>query len=331
LVDTGFTILRPDARAYPMIGVPSFAASRAIGLPTYDYLVSVTTPEYLTVANGGALVDKRASNGQVTYTYRNLKPAWRMDIAIARYLTLESGGNRVFCFTGDSAGGVRVLKQLKRTLDLYTDWFGPLRGADAFTVIEIPDGHGSQADVTSIIQTAATFKNPERSVELYHEISHLWNVVPTEAHPPRWNEGLAMFLQSYTADVFDGTNQLAEVAKRRWKSLGEMISENPERRNIAMIDYGKENVTGMSYSVGMIMFYLLNDLAGEEMFMHIIGEYYRRYHDTGAGTEELVSLVRELAGDSVAAFLREWFYTTKPARYAVSRISLDELLERYRE
>ncbi len=329
-IDTAFTILRMDANAYPMIGVPSFGVNRALGLPSYDYQVSITAPEYLTVANGGELIDRRASNGQVTYTYQNLKPAWRMDFAIANYITLKNGANIVFCFPEDSAGGARTLEQLQQTLELYTDWFGPLKGADAFTVIEIPDGWGSQADVTSIIQTAATFKSLERSVELYHEVSHMWNVMSTETHSPRWNEGLAMFLQHYTADKLQGTNKLTEAANSRWERVKKMFSDSPERAKIAMIDYGKENVTGMSYSVGMVMFYLLNELVGETRFKEIVGEYYSRYYNTGAGTEEFITLAGKLSGDNAAEFLREWFYTTKPAERALAQVPLNKLLASYR-
>src|SRR3972149_6477562 len=45
------------------------------------------------------------------------------------------------------------------------------------------------------IQSAAAFKDPEQHREVYHEISHLWNVPPTDRPSPRWNEGQASFLE----------------------------------------------------------------------------------------------------------------------------------------
>lgn len=96
------------------------------------------------------------------------------------------------------------MEALLTTLDLYTQWFGPLQQYQGYAVIEIPDGWGSQADVTSIIQAAAAFKETERTQEVYHEISHLWNVEEKEALPPRWNKGLAMFLHYLTVENVEG-------------------------------------------------------------------------------------------------------------------------------
>ena len=78
-------------------------------------------------------------------------------------------------------------------------------------MIEVPDGWGSQADVTCILQTAAAFRDPARLVEVYHEVSHLWNVPATDLPSPRWDEGLATFLQFRMADERDGTTRLWDL------------------------------------------------------------------------------------------------------------------------
>ena len=144
--------------------------NRRAGLPEYDYTARITVPASHTVANGGALVERREAGVTVTYVYRSLKPSWRMDFAVARFTTLRDGDLAVHHLPDDSAGARRILGAMSRTLKLYTRWFGPLRGSAAFAVIEIPDGWGSQADVTSILQSAAAFRDPRREYELYHEI-----------------------------------------------------------------------------------------------------------------------------------------------------------------
>jgi hypothetical protein len=186
-VDKEFTILRPDGRAYPEVGLPSWEASRRIGLQDYDYRLNVTVPSSLTVANGGRLVDVSTSNGWSTYTYENIKPAWRMDAAIADYTILEEdqGHLKVFHFKEDAAGASTILATLKSTIDLYSRWFGPPEEIKGFAVIEIPDGFGSQADVTSILQTRSAFQKQDQMYQFYHEVSHLFDVRSTDLRGSR--------------------------------------------------------------------------------------------------------------------------------------------------
>ena len=66
---------------------------------------------------------------------------------------------RVVHFPEDAEGARGVLQAAEACLALFSEWFGPLRGDAGFTFIEIPDGWGSQADVTAVIQTAAAFRD----------------------------------------------------------------------------------------------------------------------------------------------------------------------------
>ena len=212
-VDEAFTIIREDADAYPTVRVPSFAGNRAAGLPEFEYLARINVPEAHVVANGGALIERTVRDGRATYVYRNIKPAWRMDFAVARFGTLEAPGLRVFHLPEDRAGAERVMKAAGASMALYKQWFGPLHGAPAFTIIEIPDGWGSQADVSSILQAAAAFRDPARLHEVYHEISHLWNAPSLDRPFCRWNEGLASFLEDLTQEKLGGAPALDKRAE----------------------------------------------------------------------------------------------------------------------
>ena len=197
-VDKDFTIIRMDGLAYPVVGVPSDAANRAAGLQAYDYRINITVPDSYQAANGGCFLGKVSRDGHTTFSFRNIKPAWRMDVAIAHYRVLEEASNQltVFHFPQDAAGGASVLKAMKDSMALYASWFGVLSGAQGLTIIEVPEGYGSQADVTAILLTRNAFNDPARLTDLYHEISHLWFVKPLDAAPSRLeSEGLAMLLQ----------------------------------------------------------------------------------------------------------------------------------------
>jgi hypothetical protein len=329
-IDPGFTILRPDAFTYPEIGYPSFAANQGVGNRAFHYEILVTVPDSLRVANGGRLVEVTRANGLATYRYRDIRPAWRMDVAIAPYGRLVQGGSSVFYLPGDSIGGVRVLHALQTSMTLFRDWMGPLVGDTGFSVIEIPDGWGSQADRTAIIQTAAAFRDAGRVREVYHEVSHQWNAGSTDSAPSRWEEGLAMFLESAAVTAIDSTVD-DSLIPRMVDRLRSRYREHPEQRSIPMIDYGRRRVTGLSYLSGAVMFSLLDQLLGRRALGELLGTFYRRFAVAGASTREFAHYAVDHGGSPVCALLRDWLFTVEGWRKLDAGIPPDDLIRAYHD
>lgn len=330
-VDTAFTMVRDDAWAYPRVEYPSFRASRGAGRRAFDYLARVTVPDGYGVANVGQLVERRTTGGgEATWTYRNLRPAWRMDFGIARYgqLEREGGAVRVFYLPGDSAGAERVADRAAAALRVLTSWFGPLRDPVPFTIVESLEGWGSQADVTGIIQAAAAFRDPSRIHEVYHEVSHLWNPTERDSLPPRWNEGLATFLEHRIAEQLDGGSEDG-YARSLVTWLDGVYSRRPELTGIPMRDFGRQQQTGLSYSVGMLFFHVLDRMLGPERFNRVYGAFYHRYAPTGATTEEFAAHLRTTAGCNLDRFLADWLATTRWREALRSAGSLDALAHSY--
>ena len=310
-VDEAFTIIREDADAYPTLRPASYAKTRAEEMPEFDYRARITVPESHVVANGGELVERRVRDGLTTYVYRNLRPAWRMDFAIARFRTFEAPGLRLFVLPEDVASAERVLRAASASMALYREWFGPLHGPDTFTLIEIPDGWGSQADVSSILQSAAAFRDPAKIHELYHETSHLWNAPSLDRPFCRWNEGLARFLQALMQETLDGGPSVDEVADKTAQRLRERLSEEPRLRTVPMIDYGREEMTGDSYRTGMLMFYLLHRVMGAKAWRAAVGGYYQRHFATGGTTAEFVREASATAGPRIDPIFQDWLFSTR--------------------
>ena len=328
-IDTTYTIVREDAYAYPQPGYPSQATNRRAGLPTYNYTARITVPAAYTVANGGELVTRTDSGATVSYVYRSLKPSWRMDFAVARFTTLKAGNLTVFHLPADSAGARRIVSTMSRTLQLYTRWFGPLRGTAPFTVIEIPDGWGSQADITSILQAAAAFHDARRESELYHELSHLWNAASGEAPAPRWDEGLASFLEDVTADSLTGTATTDSSAMRVARWLATRFAADSSLRSTPMADFGKREMTGYSYWVGSVMFHGLYRVVGHESFSRIIGAYYRRYEAGGGSSAAFVRTAQEVSKMDLTAFFNDWLFTSRWGAVVSNAKQPADLFQRY--
>lgn len=328
-VDSAYTLLRDDAYAYPIIAYPSLGARRRAGLPYYEYTARISVPATHTVANGGALVSRTQDGAAATFSYRSVKPSWRMDFAVAPFRTLRSGSFTVFHLPEDSSGAQRILAAMATTVALYTRWFGPLSGDSPFAVIEIPDGWGSQADVTSLLQAAAAFRDPKREDELYHEISHLWNAPSTDKPSPRWNEGLASFLEDLTTDSLSGKATTDSSVMRVVRYLASRLRTDSVLRSVPPLEYGKRDVTGYSYSVGNLMFFALYRLVGHDTFRRIVGDYYRSFATQGGGTADLVRLARSAAAVDLTKFFDDWLYSTGWTSVVVGATTSRDLFAKY--
>lgn len=326
-----FTILRSETFVFPHPGIPSMESLFSFIFFSHAYRATVTVPDHLVVANGGELLDKTAHDGRVSYTYRNIKPAWRMDFAIASYEILERDGIKIFYFPEIEEGAERVLSLTNRTVQLFTEWFGPLKDFRNFSIIQIPDNYGSQKDVTSILQTGDVFTSEDANIGLYHEISHLWHPMETEPFPPcRWMEGLATFLQWLAAEVLENRPGLTERMSRAMQR--EFVSDCkniPHCMETPFIDYGKTQMYEFSYNKGMVLFHVLYELVGKDAFMNLIGRYYEKYYDTGGSTHDLTAMIRELPYKGVSRFVDEWFYGTESNEYLASGMSVGEIVRMY--
>jgi aminopeptidase N len=177
----------------------------------------------------------------------------------------------------------------------FTQWYGPLRREPRVTVIEIPDGFGSQASLSAgIIQTAAAFRDRADLPQLYHELSHVWNVADLERPSPRWNEGLASFLEYRMAAELDGWAD--------WDRIVGWYTQSAQRGcaasrcdSIPLARYGSAQMTDRSYSVGMLMFYVLFQTLGAEGFDRAYRDFFQRYQSAGGTSTNLAEAFRRVA------------------------------------
>ncbi len=309
-IERSFTVLRDDAFAFPHVGYPSVTANRRAPFPSYDYLARITVPESLVVVNGGRLVERTTAAGWATYVYQSVKPSWRMDFAIGDYAVIQDGPIRVAHLRRDSVGAKRIAASARRSLDLFTAWFGKLPGDPSLTILELEDGYGSQADVATILQTAAAFRDSTRDRELYHEVAHLWNPPETDRPSPRWNEGLSSFLEYVAEEEFTGRPGASARADQLLDWLRSVAPRREQLTRVPLVEYGKEHMTDFSYSEGAVLFHLLYGVVGPERFRAIIGSFSRQYATTGASTSDLVAFASRTAHIDLKKLFDDWVSTT---------------------
>lgn len=326
-IDPEFTILRTDAYSIPVVGIASDRKNREIPLADFSFDLRVTVSGGLTVANGAEFVGKAQSGARTTWHYRSASAPF-LNVAIAKYDLAEKDGIRLYSFPKDVEGAARVMDSAQRAVGLFRSWFGPTLSPPRFAVVEIPRDYGSQASLSGgIIQTASTFQDPGAMVELYHEVSHFWNPPDREPLSPRINEGLAMYLQLRAAQEIDHRTDIETKLETRVRRLLE--AKEPHLATTPMAEYGKEDMADWSYSVGQLMFALLEKTVGPEKFREIVGGFYQKFKESGATTADFVSFAKARGGAPAERLLAEWLTSTRWLSNLRSGETLSAMARRY--
>jgi dienelactone hydrolase len=330
-VSRDFTVIREDALAFPSLGAPSWRANRAIVREPFAFTARVSVPADLTVAMGGRLVGSTRQDSIATWTYASEPggPVPFLNIAIAPYQVIDDGGSHIFYFPQDSTGARMVRQALTGAMSRYTAWYGPLGRSPRVTVMEIPEGWGSQASLTAgIIETADAFRDRAQLHQLYHELSHIWNPPDLDRPSPRWNEGLASFLEWRMAAELDGWNGWDARLDRLEQSLRGRCASGGPCATVPPAGYGAAEATGLSYQVGAIMFYALHRTMGAERFDRAYREFYQAHRQGGATGADLVAAFRR-ADPRATPILADWYSTTRWYARLTAGESVRQIVEGY--
>lgn len=328
-VSPEFTIIREDAYAFPVVGGPSLKAMRSAPRQAFHFSARIAVPAGSVVAMGGSRGSRSDADSVSTWSYRSTEPVPFLNITIAPYRVTEGTGFRLFAFPEDSAGATVVSAAVTNALRILATWYGPLVRQPDIAVMEIPEGFGSQASLSAgIILTADAFRDRSQLRQLYHELSHLWNPTDTDVPSPRWNEGLATFLQWRLAAELDGWSD--------WSSRLETAAQSLLRRCTAtncatrpLADYGRAGMTDLSYTAGFLMFAALYQTLGADTFDRTYREFLQASRTTGAAAADLARAFRSADGRS-EKILDEWLFTTRwHARLAAGE-TMAQILASYR-
>lgn len=334
-ISAEYTLIRPDAFSYPIIGVPNF--SRLVNMilsQSFDYEIEVSVPHSYTVANVGKLMNKKMYDDLVTYKFKSKLPSWRIDIAIADFEIIRDSeiDLTIFALRDDIEHAKRLLNHTKRVLEFYISNFGkPPINWKGYTIIEIPAGWGNQADVCGMLLNKESFVNPEEIRGLYHEIAHLWNVKTREKTPSRFlDEAFASYFQALAEEKLLGKNlnTLLERARRR---IIEMCEKTPILKTTPVSEYGKYKITDAVYYIGVWVLYLLNKIVGDACFKKMIQKFLNDYKESGATLEDFVKVANKTCGEYLDQFFNDWLFGVKGIHYLLEELPVSEIIDKYTE
>jgi hypothetical protein len=328
-----YTLLRPDALAYPMLAAPSSQSLSAAYDTLFTYDLQITVPSGTIVACGGLPGGVSVGAGTETFRCASRMPTWRVDIAAAKFKVLknDAGNLVVYARPEDEAGAGNLLKEMQRVMAFYTLRFGPSK-ATAYTVIEIPDGWGSQASDFYILQAAAAFKDPKSVHELYHEIGHSWNAkAAPEVRRTRWfDEAFASYFEALALREFEGQKAFDDRMAKYREFFRTEANENSRNATTPIAEYGKEELGGNSYTKGAWSLYVLNRIVGDEGFNQIMRTFLAEFSDRPAGFGDFQGVAERVSKRELSRFFKEWIFSAESSELLTGNASVQEIVERYR-
>ena len=174
------------------------------------------------------------------------------------------------------------------------------------------------------------FNDSTQMQQLYHEVSHLWNVNSNDRYYPRWNEGLATFVEYLTIEKLENRLYLDYVSDWYLKRVRKAIESDSVLRETPLIDFGKMGIQSNSYSVGMLMFRAFYQIMGENNFNKCIRTYYSDYYLKECITDEFVATAKKISAANLSKFFDDWIYSTKYTELIKVGLTINEMSKLYR-
>lgn len=330
-----YTLLRPDALAYPMLAEPTSSSLSAAYDTLFTYDLEITVPSGTVVACGGLPRGSSVEDAKETFRFASRVPTWRMDIAAAKFKLVKNGtGNLVvYALPEDEAGATNLLREMQRVMEFYSSRFGSSKGAMAYTVIEIPDGWGSQASDFYILQAAAAFKDPKHAHELYHEIGHSWNAkAKSEVKRTRWfDEAFASYFEALAVREFEGEKAFADRMAAYREHFRSAARKDSRNATTSIAGYGKEELGENSYTKGAWSLYVLQEITGEAAFNQIIRTFLAEYFDRPADFKDFQMVAARASQRDLSGFFNEWIFGARSSELLLGNSSIREIVQRYSE
>lgn len=330
-----YAFLRQETFSYPIIALPDRRSRFASYNSIFTYDLRVTVPIDYTVAAGGKLIETRSEDGSTTFVYKSKIPTGQIDIAAAKFSIRkdEPAGLTIYALPGHEAGAERVLKGIKGVIAFYSRLFGETDHYQGYTVIEIPEGWGSQAPPLYILQTAAVFENPKKMAELYHEVGHTWNakVKPEVQRSRYFDEAFASYFAALATREFEGEKAYEAALETARKSFIRSVERDKRNYETPIADYGKYEIGGLSYTKGAWSLYVLHHLLGDEGFYKVMGVFLAEFSQRGADFKDFQRTAEKVSGRDLSKFYTEWIYGVESSGLLTEQTSLSEIVSRYKQ
>ena len=292
----------------PMIDHP---ADKATG----EFVIT-SRADYQVIANGTLVEQVDLGSGQRRTHWRQDVPisSWLYAVGVSRFAVRHAGVVRgvpleYWVFPQDADQGFALFeKDARRSFEFYSDYIGPF-AYQKLAHVEAAGMGGGTEHASSIFYGEKGITAGRGPV--VHETAHQWFGDAITEHD--WNdiwlsEGFATYFTLLYAEHAEGRDAFVDGVRRSRATVLTLEKTLPNTPvvHLNLDDAAREPTNQLVYQKGAWALHMLRDQVGTETFWRGIREYYRRYLNTTASTDDFRLVMEQASGQDLTWFFEQW-------------------------
>jgi hypothetical protein len=328
-IGEGYALLRAETMAYPIVAQASTPGWISAQREPFTYRVRTTVPNGWIVACGDSHRSKTVSGEQTIFECDSDVPREHIEVAAAKFRVIEdaAAGLRIYALPQDAQAAQRVLGDLKRARIFFGNYFRrPATGG--YTVIEIPQGWGSQASAGYCIQTPDAFRDPAEIAQLYHELAHSWNAeAQGKIQRARYfDEAFASYFAALAIRQFSGADAFTSEMERLRLRFITLAKRDKRYAAVPIRNWGESELGDGSYTKGAWSLYVLNRLLGDDGFRNAISDFVKSYSSKPADFSLFQQQLERSTDHTLNRFFARWIYGSDSSEELIQGKSIEDMV-----
>jgi aminopeptidase N len=276
----------------------------------------VTAPAHYQVVANGLLVEEVDLPGGVRRTHwRQSVPiaSWLYALGVARfavhhYDVVRGVPQQVWAFPQDREKAYELFELTgRRAFEFFSDSIGP------YSYEKL--GHVEAAGMSGGMEHASAIFYGEKGVAsgrgpVVHEVAHQWwgNSVTEKDWDDVWlSEGFATYFTHLYTEQFSGRDEFVRGLKNDVGTIVQAQLKSPDQPVIHRnIDDMRGVLNRLVYQKGGWVLHMLRGIIGTNKFWSGMREYYRRYRNANASTDDLRQVMEQTSGVELGWFFEQW-------------------------
>ena len=276
----------------------------------------VTAPaQYQVVANGLLVEEVDLAGGMRRTHWKQSVPiaSWLYALGVARFAVhhydlVRGIPQQVWVFPQDREQGYRIFEETgRRAFEFFSDRVGP------YSYEKL--AHVQAAGISGGTEHASEIFYGERGVAsgrapVVHEVAHQWfgNAVTEKDWDDVWlSEGFATYFTHLYTEQFEGRDAFVRGLRADIQTILAAQKAAPDQpvihRNLADM---RQVLNRLVYQKAGWVLHMLRGTIGTDRFWAGIRDYYGRYRDRNASTDDFRQVMEETAGTPLTWFFDQW-------------------------
>jgi aminopeptidase N len=283
---------------------------------TSEFIV-IAPDHYQVVANGLLIEENDLADGTRRTHWKQSVPisTWLNALGVARFTS------RTFAYVDGIALQTWVNHQereegiatfevpVRQAYDFYTSHIGPY-SYEKLANVEASGMGGGMEHASAIFYGERSVSMEPATGLVAHEIAHQWwgnSVTESDWNDVWLSEGFATYFTLLTTEHYRGRDAFVAGLQRNRTSIFAAEERRPEAAVIhPNLDDMSGIFNGLQYTKGGWVLHVLRGQIGTDTFWEGIREYYARYQNGTASTDDLQQVMEEVSGQELQWFFDQW-------------------------